>query len=36
MIKGLKIAMLVGYLRVHPAGTIRTIPKRDVVHDNGR
>ena len=36
MIQGLKIAMLVGYLRVHPAVAIRTIPKGGVVHDNRR
>ena len=36
MIQWLKIAMLVGYLRVHPAVDIRTIPKGDVVHDNRR
>ena len=36
--KGVQVemAMLVGYLGVHPAVAVRTIPKRDIVHDNRR
>ena len=28
--------MVVGYLGVHPAVAVRTIPERDIVHDNRR
>lgn len=32
--KGVEMAMLVGYLWVHPAVAVRTIPKRVIVLDN--
>ena len=36
--KGVRVemAMLVGYLGVHSAVDVRTIPKREIVHDNRR
>ena len=32
--KGVEMAIVVGYLWVHPAVAVRTIPKRDIVLDN--